>query len=120
MIYETLFSDPLSLLTYIFLLFSIVSFWVKRDFRVWGVLFLISLVFGLVSGRVLFLGLLPLSVLSLALISKDETQDSPFDFYSIYSICKLQVLYYVVLEYPEAGEYAPCIQIIYKKKIQIK
>ena len=45
MIYETLFSDPLSLLTYIFLLFSIVSFWVKRDFRVWGVLFLISYFF---------------------------------------------------------------------------
>jgi len=42
--------------------------------------------------------------------------DSPYDFYQTYSICKLPVIYTVSLTTPEAGAFAPCSLMIYKKK----
>ena len=39
-----------------------------------------------------------------------------YDFYDVYSICKLPVIYTVAKLYPEAGAFAPCSLIMYKKK----
>jgi len=46
----------------------------------------------------------------------DEADYEDFDFYSVYSICKLPVIYTVAKVYPEAGAYAPCSLYMYKKK----
>lgn len=42
--------------------------------------------------------------------------DSPYDYYMTYSICKLPVIYTVSKTRPEAGAFAPCSLMIYKKK----
>lgn len=39
-----------------------------------------------------------------------------YDFYDVYSICKLPVIYTVAKVHPEAGAYAPCSLYMYKKK----
>ena len=39
-----------------------------------------------------------------------------YDFYDVYSICKLPVIYTVAKIHPEAGAYAPCSIYFYKKK----
>jgi uncharacterized protein (DUF302 family) len=39
-----------------------------------------------------------------------------YDFYDVYSICKIPVIYEVSKRYPEAGAFAPCSAYIYKKK----
>ncbi|KYJ85490.1 DUF302 domain-containing protein [Sulfurovum riftiae] len=39
-----------------------------------------------------------------------------YDFYDVYSICKLPVIYTVAKVHPEAGAFAPCSLIMYKKK----
>jgi len=39
-----------------------------------------------------------------------------YDFYDVYSICKLPVIYMVAKLHPEAGAFAPCSLIMYKKK----
>ena len=46
--------------------------------------------------------------------------DSPYDYYKTYSICKLPVIYTVSLTTPEAGAFAPCSLMIYKKKDEDK
>jgi len=46
--------------------------------------------------------------------------DSPYDFYQTYSICKLPVIYTVSKVTPEAGAFAPCSLMIYKKKKEDK
>ncbi|WP_200414001.1 DUF302 domain-containing protein [Arcobacter sp. FWKO B] len=38
-----------------------------------------------------------------------------FDFYDVYSICKLKVIYQVAKTRPEAGAFAPCSLYMYKK-----
>jgi uncharacterized protein len=50
--------STLSLLSFLFLTFSILSLWVKRDPRVWGSLLGLSLLFGLIAGNILWLGLI--------------------------------------------------------------
>ncbi|PHR53912.1 MAG: DUF302 domain-containing protein [Arcobacter sp.] len=50
------------------------------------------------------------------MLSKEETIDTPFDFYDTYSICKLKVIYTVSKTRPEAAAFAPCTMIFYKKK----
>jgi len=45
-----------------------------------------------------------------------EADYEDFDFYSVYSICKLPVIYTVAKVYPEAGAYAPCSLYMYKKQ----
>lgn len=42
--------------------------------------------------------------------------ESPFDFYDTYSICKLKVIYAVAKTRPEAAAFAPCTLMVYKKK----
>ena len=39
-----------------------------------------------------------------------------FDFYEVYSICKLPVIYTIAITHPEAGAYAPCSLYMYKMK----
>ena len=43
-------------------------------------------------------------------------ENSPFDFYDTYSICKLKVIYTVAKTRPEAAAFAPCTLMVYKKK----
>lgn len=50
------------------------------------------------------------------LLSKEDTVESPFDFYDTYSICKLKVIYEVSKTRPEAAAFAPCTLVVYKKK----
>lgn len=50
------------------------------------------------------------------ILTKEETVDSPFDFYDTYSICKLKVIYNVAKTRPEAAAFAPCTLMVYKKK----
>jgi len=46
----------------------------------------------------------------------DNGEESPFDFYDTYSICKLKVIYTVSKTRPEAAAFAPCTLMVYKKK----
>jgi uncharacterized protein (DUF302 family) len=46
----------------------------------------------------------------------EEKNFKEYDFYDVYSICKLPVIYTVAKLYPEAGAFAPCSLIMYKKK----
>ena len=50
------------------------------------------------------------------MLTKEETVESPFDFYDTYSICKLKVIYTVAKTNPEAAAFAPCTFMFYKKK----
>lgn len=45
-----------------------------------------------------------------------EKSFNEFDFYDVYSICKLPVIYTVAKLHPEAGAFAPCSLFMYKKK----
>ena len=57
-------------------------------------------------------------------LNEEMTQESkiqsPYDFYSTYSICKLKVIYTVALSRPEAAAFAPCTVMVYKKKDEDK
>ncbi len=50
----------------------------------------------------------------------ESGEESPFDFYDTYSICKLKVIYTVALTRPEASAFAPCTVMVYKKKDEDK
>lgn len=50
------------------------------------------------------------------MLTKEDTKESPFDFYDTYSICKLKVIYNVAKTRPEAAAFAPCTMMVYKKK----
>ncbi|MCF6309743.1 MAG: DUF302 domain-containing protein [Sulfurimonas sp.] len=50
----------------------------------------------------------------------ENLKDSPYDFYETISICKLPVIYTVSKTRPEAGAFAPCSLMIYKKKDEDK
>jgi len=50
------------------------------------------------------------------MLTKEETVDSPFDFYDTYSICKLKVIYNVAKTRPQASAFAPCSMMFYKVK----
>jgi len=43
-------------------------------------------------------------------------KDSKYEYYQTYSICKLPVIYTVSKTRPEAGAFAPCSLMMYKKK----
>jgi len=45
----------------------------------------------------------------------EESKYEAYDFYDVYSICKLPVIYTVAKTHPEAGAYAPCSLYMYKK-----
>jgi len=46
----------------------------------------------------------------------EESKYEVYDFYEVYSICKLPVIYTIAKTRPEAGAYAPCSLYLYKKK----
>ena len=46
----------------------------------------------------------------------EESNFEAFDFYEVYSICKLPVIYTIAKTRPEAGAYAPCSLYLSKKK----
>jgi len=46
----------------------------------------------------------------------EEANYNGFDFYEVYSICKLPVIYTIAKNHPEAGAFAPCSLYISKKK----
>jgi len=46
----------------------------------------------------------------------DEIEDSGYDFYVVYSVCKIPVAYTISKNHPEMGAYAPCSMYIYKKE----
>ena len=39
-----------------------------------------------------------------------------YDFFDVYSLCKIPVIYEVSKTHPEAGAFAPCVLYMYKKK----
>ena len=46
----------------------------------------------------------------------EESKYEDFDFYEVYSICKLPVIYTIAKSRPEAGAFAPCSLYLSKKK----
>ncbi len=48
--------------------------------------------------------------------SDEFGNDSPYDFYATYSICKIDVIKSVSKIKPEAASFAPCTTMMYKKK----
>jgi len=46
----------------------------------------------------------------------EESKYEDFDFYEVYSICKLPVIYAIAKSRPEAGAFAPCSLYLSKKK----
>jgi len=46
----------------------------------------------------------------------EESDYEAFDFYEVYSICKLPVIFTIAKTRPEAGAYAPCSLYLSKKK----
>lgn len=50
----------------------------------------------------------------------EENKYEGYDFYDVYSICKLPVIYTIAKVRPEAGAYAPCSHYMYKKKGESK
>ncbi len=46
----------------------------------------------------------------------EESNYEAFDFYEVYSVCKLPVIYTIAKTRPEAGAYAPCSLYLSKKK----
>ncbi len=46
----------------------------------------------------------------------EEAKYEAYDFYEVYSICKLPVIYTIAKTRPEAGAYAPCSLYLSKKK----
>ena len=45
-----------------------------------------------------------------------NTGNDIYDFFDVYSICKVPVIYTVSKDHPEAGAFAPCVLYMYKKK----
>jgi len=48
----------------------------------------------------------------------EEANYNGYDFYEVYSICKLPVIYTIAKTHPEAGAFAPCSLYLEKKKGQ--
>ena len=65
MIYDLLWSDPLSLISYFLLLISILSLWIKQDIKIWGTITAASLVCGVVSDRIGIIGIISIAILCL-------------------------------------------------------
>ena len=50
----------------------------------------------------------------------EEANYNGFDFYEVYSVCKLPVIYTIAKTRPEAGAFAPCSLYLAKKKGEAK
>lgn len=49
-------------------------------------------------------------------LSEEFGDESPYDFYTTYSICKIDVIRSIAKVKPEAAAFAPCTTMMYKKK----
>jgi len=65
MIYDSLWRDPLSLISYLLLLVSIISLWIKQDIKVWGTVATFALVCGILAQRISAPGVMSIVTLSL-------------------------------------------------------
>ena len=65
MIYDLLWSNPLSLISYFLLLLSILSLWIKQDIKIWGTITVASLVCGVISNRIDIIGIISIVILCL-------------------------------------------------------
>ena len=65
MIYDLFCSNPLSLISYLLLLISILSLWIKQDIKVWGVIATFSMVCGVISDRIAVPGIVSIVILGL-------------------------------------------------------
>ena len=64
MIFAELLGEPLSLAAYAFLLVSIASLWLTSNRLIWAAALLVALAFGLLSGRVGAVALIPIAALA--------------------------------------------------------
>ncbi|WP_309496858.1 DUF302 domain-containing protein [Sulfurovum sp.] len=46
----------------------------------------------------------------------EEAEYEAFNFYDVYSVCNISVIYTVAIKHPEAGAFAPCSLYLYNKK----
>jgi len=53
-------------------------------------------------------------------LSDEFGDNSPYDFYTTYSICKIDVIRSIAKVKPEAAAFAPCTTVVYKKKNEDK
>lgn len=53
-------------------------------------------------------------------LTDDLSENSPYDFYVTYAICKIDVLRIVVKVNPESAALGPCTTVLYKKKNEQK
>jgi CAAX protease family protein len=65
MIYDLLWRDPLSLISYLLLLVSIISLWIKQDIKVWGTVATFALVCGILAQRISAPGVMSIVTLGL-------------------------------------------------------
>lgn len=65
MIYDLLWSDPLSLISYLLLLVSIISLWIKQDIKVWGSIAISALICGILAQRISAFGVISIITLGL-------------------------------------------------------
>ena len=65
MIYNLLWSNPLSLISYFLLLISILSLWIKRDIKIWGTITAASLACSIISDRIDIVGIISIVILCL-------------------------------------------------------
>ena len=72
MIYALLWKDPLSLISYLFLLVSIISLWIKQDTKVWGTIAALALVCGVLAQRISALGVITIITLALLYFTVDR------------------------------------------------
>ncbi len=49
-------------------------------------------------------------------VDHGDIKNETYDFFDVYSICKVAVIFEVSKKYPEAGAFAPCTFYMYKKK----
>ncbi len=63
--YDLLWSDPLSLISYLLLLVSIISLWIKQDIKVWGTIVISALVCGILAQRITVPGIISIITLGL-------------------------------------------------------
>jgi uncharacterized protein (DUF302 family) len=53
-------------------------------------------------------------------LNPNDADDSIYEFFTNYSICKLEVIYTVAKTRPDAAAFAPCTTMIYKKRDENK
>ena len=65
MIYDLLWNNPLSSISYLLLLISILSLWIKQETKIWGTIMAASLVCGVISDRIDIIGIIAIAILYL-------------------------------------------------------